>query len=51
MADDGYLILGAAETMVGLGNQFVPVADKRTLYRPRPTAPALAVVAGGAGVR
>jgi chemotaxis protein methyltransferase CheR len=33
-ADDGYLILGAAETMVGLGEHFVPVPERRTLYRP-----------------
>jgi chemotaxis protein methyltransferase CheR len=33
MASDGYLVLGAAETMVGLGNQFVPVPEKRALYQ------------------
>jgi chemotaxis protein methyltransferase CheR len=34
MPRDGYLVLGAAETMVGLGNVFVPVPDKRAIYRP-----------------
>jgi chemotaxis protein methyltransferase CheR len=31
---DGYLILGAAETVVGLTDAFKPVADKRGLYVP-----------------
>lgn len=50
-ADDGYLLLGAAETMVGLGNIFVPVAGKPTLYQPpprAPSAPPLTPVPGGA---
>ena len=31
---DGYLLLGAAETVVGLTDAFKPVADKRGLYAP-----------------
>ena len=31
---DGFLVLGAAETVVGLTEQFKPVADRRGLYRP-----------------
>ena len=55
MAGDGYLVLGAAETMVGLGNLFVPVPEKRALYQPQPRpAPvrlrAVEPISGGAGV-
>ena len=47
---DGYLVLGAAETVVGLTESFKPLADQRGLYVPsvavpRP-APSLRVVAG-----
>jgi chemotaxis protein methyltransferase CheR len=47
---DGYLVLGAAETVVGLTERFKVLPDKRGLYAPnldwqRP-APRLAVVAG-----
>ena len=35
---DGYLVLGAAETVVGLTNAFKPVADKRGLYAPNKDA-------------
>lgn len=31
---DGFLVLGAAETVVGLTDAFKPVADKRGLYAP-----------------
>jgi chemotaxis protein methyltransferase CheR len=49
---DGYLILGAAETVVGLTDCFKPVPDRRGLYAPNTgtrltTGPRLAVVAGG----
>jgi chemotaxis protein methyltransferase CheR len=47
---DGYLVLGAAETVVGLTNSFKPLPDKRGLYAPntaKPVAkPQLAVVGG-----
>lgn len=39
MPPDGYLMLGAAETVVGLTEAFKPVADRRGLYGPTP-APA-----------
>ncbi|RDV03229.1 CheR family methyltransferase [Undibacter mobilis] len=34
IAEDGYLVLGAAETVVGLTDVFKPVPDKRGLYAP-----------------
>jgi chemotaxis protein methyltransferase CheR len=48
---DGYLLLGAAETVVGLTDSFKPLPDRRGLYAPnmsaKPSAaPRLALVAG-----
>jgi chemotaxis protein methyltransferase CheR len=48
---DGYLVLGAAETVVGLTESFKPIHDRRGLYAPNcamrsKSAPALRVVAG-----
>ena len=34
IADDGYLLLGAAETVVGLTDDFKPVPERRGLYAP-----------------
>jgi len=34
MPADGYLVLGAAETVVGLTEAFKPVPDRRGLYAP-----------------
>jgi chemotaxis protein methyltransferase CheR len=35
---DGFLVLGAAETVVGLTDAFKPLADKRGLYTPNKSA-------------
>jgi chemotaxis protein methyltransferase CheR len=46
---DGYLALGAAETVVGLTESFKPIADKRGLYAPNVAArgaPSLRIVSG-----
>jgi chemotaxis protein methyltransferase CheR len=40
---DGYLVLGAAETVVGLTNSFRPIPDKRALYGPNPDGNGMAV--------
>lgn len=45
IAEDGYLVLGAAETVVGLTSAFKPMPDKRGLY-----APNLAAKDAAAGV-
>ena len=46
-AADGYLILGAAETVVGLTDSFRTVAELRGLYAPNIRPPRPKVVAGG----
>jgi chemotaxis protein methyltransferase CheR len=51
-ASDGYLLLGAAETVVGLTDAFKPVTDRRGLYVPTAktgvgASPRLMAVAGG----
>jgi chemotaxis protein methyltransferase CheR len=33
---DGYLVMGAAETVIGLTNSFKPLGDHRALYGPNP---------------
>jgi chemotaxis protein methyltransferase CheR len=38
IAADGYLVLGAAETVVGLTDSFKVVPDLRSLYTPNPSA-------------
>jgi chemotaxis protein methyltransferase CheR len=49
MEPDGFLVLGAAETVVGLTDVFKPFPDKRGLYRPssaRMTPPRMPAAAG-----
>lgn len=36
---DGFLVLGAAETVVGLTDAFKPMSDRRGLYAPNPAGP------------
>jgi chemotaxis protein methyltransferase CheR len=44
IASDGYLILGAAETVVGLADSFKVVVEKRGLYAPNASRPLLSAV-------
>ena len=39
MSPDGFLVLGAAETVLGLADQFKPYPDRRGLYVPSAPAP------------
>lgn len=48
MTPDGFLVLGAAETVVGLSEAFKPVQDRRGLYAPN--VPAAASAGAGAGL-
>jgi chemotaxis protein methyltransferase CheR len=43
---DGFLVLGAAETVVGLTDTFKPLADRRGLYKPNDARAAAPVGAG-----
>jgi chemotaxis protein methyltransferase CheR len=45
MEADGFLVLGAAETVVGLTDVFKPFPDKRGLYRPSGVRPTTATAA------
>jgi chemotaxis protein methyltransferase CheR len=54
---DGFLVLGAAETVVGLTDAFKPFSDKRGLYQPNdsrmaraPAAPFASRIAAAAGM-
>ncbi len=47
MEADGFLALGAAETVVGLTDAFKPHPDKRGLYRPNVARAAPSIVPGG----
>jgi chemotaxis protein methyltransferase CheR len=40
MEPDGYLVLGAAETVVGLTDSFKPLPDRRGVYAPNAAAKA-----------
>jgi chemotaxis protein methyltransferase CheR len=50
---DGYLVLGAAETVVGLTERFRPHPDRRGLYMPngKPASAATPRLAAAGGVR
>jgi chemotaxis protein methyltransferase CheR len=43
MTSDGYLVLGAAETVVGLVDSFKVVPDNRGLYAPNARRPLASV--------
>jgi chemotaxis protein methyltransferase CheR len=39
LVSDGFLVLGAAETVIGLTDSLRPIPDKRALYGPNPARP------------
>jgi chemotaxis protein methyltransferase CheR len=47
LADDGYLVLGAAETVLGLGKSFAPLTDARGIYMKASQGESLRTVAIG----
>jgi len=49
MEQDAYLVLGAAETAVGLTDRFQPIAEHRGLYAPNPSA--LEAISSNVGVK
>jgi chemotaxis protein methyltransferase CheR len=51
IAPDGYLVLGAAETVVGLTDSFTIVPEKHGLYAPKPRLPLRWAAGGKAGPR
>lgn len=51
---DGFLVLGAAETVVGLTDVYKPLADRRGVYRPnlaRTASPSIAPAAGAGAMK
>ena len=47
LADDGYLVLGAAETVLGFGKSFAPLTEARGIYMKAPQGEALRTAAIG----
>jgi chemotaxis protein methyltransferase CheR len=48
---DGYLVLGAAETVVGLTDSFKPLSDRRGVYVPNMASKGRTTLTAGAGLR
>src|SRR5215475_2600699 len=48
---DGFLVLGAAETVVGLTDAFRPFSERRGLFRPNAPIEAAGKMFGGAGFK
>jgi hypothetical protein len=51
LSGDGYLVLGAAESVIGLSDRFLMRSDKPGLYTMRTMAPRIAAQHGTAQVR